>query len=149
MSKRFAQFLSRGGVLLMSLLIAACAPPGPEMSAPEAHAAADAGALTLVDIRTPQEWRQTGVPAGAYRVNMLQPAGNKGFVREILYLTGGDRSAPVGLICRTGNRSSQMQRVLSSEGFTTVYNVREGVAGSRAGPGWMRRGLPLAPCPTC
>jgi rhodanese-related sulfurtransferase len=47
------------------------------------------------------------------------------------------------LICRTGNRTTQVQRYLEAQGFTQVFNVREGMAGSAAGPGWLRRGLPL------
>jgi hypothetical protein len=27
-----------------------------------------------------------------------------------------------------------------------VYNVKEGMAGSGAGPGWIKHGLPLEPC---
>jgi rhodanese-related sulfurtransferase len=136
-------------LLMLALALTACAPPGPEMSAPAARAEVEAGRLTLIDIRTPQEWRQTGIAADAYRVDMRHPAGDKGFVGEVLALTGGDRTAPIGLICRTGNRSSGMQRVLIKAGFTHVYNVREGMAGSGAGPGWARRGLPVTPCPPC
>jgi rhodanese-related sulfurtransferase len=122
---------------------------GPELSAPDAFARAERGELTLIDIRTPPEWRQTGTGQGAYRVDMRHPQGTKGFVGEVLALVGGDRSAPVGLICRTGNRSGHMQRALMAEGFTNVYNVKEGMVGSGAGPGWVRRGLPVEPCSTC
>ena len=37
----------------------------------------------------------------------------------------------------------QAMRYLEAQGFTQVFNVREGMAGSAAGPGWLRRGLPL------
>lgn len=36
-----------------------------------------------------------------------------------------------------------MQRVLREAGFTQVYNIKEGMAGSAAGPGWIKRGLPV------
>ena len=62
---------------------------------------------------------------------------------------GGDRNAPIGLICRTGNRTTQMQRVLQEAGFTQVYNIKEGMVGSGAGPGWIARGLPLEACERC
>jgi len=42
-----------------------------------------------------------------------------------------------------------MQRVLTEAGFTQVYNVKEGMAGSAAGPGWIARGLPLQACERC
>ena len=66
-----------------------------------------------------------------------------GFMDDLLKLTKGDKNAPVALICRTGNRTTQVQRYLEAQGFTQVFNVREGMAGSAAGPGWLRRGLPL------
>ncbi|MCU0834183.1 MAG: rhodanese-like domain-containing protein [Chromatiaceae bacterium] len=80
---------------------------------------------------------------------MVQPGGSKALVAEVLSLSGGDRSAPVALIGATGTRGARMQRLLAAEGFTAVYNVREGMLGSGAGPGWLRRGLPIVPCPTC
>jgi len=116
---------------------------GEALSAPDALAQLKAGKLTLVDIRTPAEWQQTGVAQGAVRLDMQHPKGAKGFMAELLRQTRGDKNAPVALICRTGNRSSQVQRYLEAEGFTRVFNVAEGMAGSAAGPGWLRRGLPL------
>ena len=67
---------------------------------------------------------------------------------QLLGEVKGDRSAPIALICRTGNRTTQVQRYLQSQGFTQVYNVREGMAGSGAGPGWLKRGLPVDTCTT-
>jgi rhodanese-related sulfurtransferase len=43
------------------------------MSAPEAAAAVAAGKITLIDIRTPPEWKETGVAKGAKLINMLHP----------------------------------------------------------------------------
>lgn len=42
-----------------------------------------------------------------------------------------------------------MQKTLRDAGFTQVYNIREDMIGSDAGPGWIARGLPVEPCPTC
>jgi rhodanese-related sulfurtransferase len=124
-------------------LTPAIAAPGAELSAPDALAQLKAGKLILVDIRTPEEWKQTGVAQGAVRLDMQHPKGAPGFTADLLKLTKGDKSAPVALICRTGNRTTQVQRYLEAQGFTQVINVREGMAGSTAGPGWLRRGLPL------
>lgn len=121
-------------------------PPGPDLSAPEAYRLAQAGELTLIDIRTPAEWRQTGVARGTQLVDMRHPRGPDGFVEAVLSRVGGDRDAPIALICRTGNRTTHMQRLLQERGFTRVYNVKEGMIGSAAGPGWIRQGLPVEPC---
>lgn len=122
---------------------------GPTLAAPDAYAQAQAGKLTLIDIRRPDEWRHTGVAQGARRINMAHPQGAAGFVQQVAAEVGGDKSAPIGLICRTGNRTTQMQQVLREAGFTQVYNINEGMAGSAAGPGWIARGLPVEPCQRC
>jgi len=124
-------------------LTPAIAAPGAELSAPDALAQVKAGKLLLVDIRTPGEWKETGVAQGAVRIDMQHPKGGPGFMEELLKNTKGDKNAPVALICRTGNRTTQVQRYLEAHGFARVFNVREGMAGSAAGPGWLRRGLPL------
>jgi rhodanese-related sulfurtransferase len=135
---------------LLLLSISACSrDSGPALTAPEAFAHAQAGQLTLIDIRRPDEWRQTGVARDALRINMVHPQGASGFVQQVAAEVGGDRNTPIGLICRTGNRTTHMQRALREAGFTQVYNIREGMAGSAAGPGWIARGLPVEPCKTC
>ena len=120
----------------------------PDLTAPEAAAAVTAGKVTLIDIRTPPEWKETGVAKGAKLINMLHPQGAPGFTSALLEQVKGDKNAPIALICRTGNRTTQVQRYLQSQGFTQVYNVREGMAGSGAGPGWLKRGLPVETCST-
>lgn len=137
--------------LLASVLIAASgiALANPDLTAPEAAAAVAAGKITLIDIRTPPEWKETGVAKGAQLINMLHPQGAPGFTNALLEKLKGDKNAPIALICRTGNRTTQVQRYLQSQGFTQVYNVREGMAGSGAGPGWIRQGLPVQSCGNC
>jgi rhodanese-related sulfurtransferase len=130
------RFLTTRRVALASLaalpLIPAFAATGLEVSAPDALAQLKAGKLILVDIRTPDEWKQTGVAQGAMRLDMQHPKGAPGFMDDLLKLTKGDKNAPVALICRTGNRTTQVQRYLEAQGFTQVFNVREGMAGSAA-----------------
>lgn len=133
---------------MAAFILAGAALADPDMNAPEAAAAVAAGKITLIDIRTPQEWKETGVAKGAKLINMLHPQGAPGFTNALLEQVKGDKNAPVALICRTGNRTTQVQRYLQSQGFTQVYNVREGMAGSGAGPGWLKRGLPVETCST-
>ncbi|MDP2825908.1 MAG: rhodanese-like domain-containing protein [Sulfuritalea sp.] len=135
-------------VAVALLAAAGFARAAPDLAAPDAAAAVAAGKITLIDIRTPPEWKETGIARGARLVNMLHPQGAQGFVDQLLGEVKGDRSAPIALICRTGNRTTQVQRYLQSVGFTQVYNVNEGMAGSAAGPGWLKRGLPVDTCTT-
>jgi rhodanese-related sulfurtransferase len=140
------------GRLLAAAMIGLAALPAAhakDISAIEANTELEAGKLKLIDIRRPDEWRQTGIAKGAARVNMLHPGGAQGFVDAILKETDGKRDAPIALICRTGNRTTQVQKFLEGQGFTNVYNVKEGMVGSAAGPGWIKRGLPVEDCSRC
>lgn len=128
------------------LFIAGCTgESGPVLSAPEALEKLRAGEITLIDIRTPPEWRQTGIAEGALPIDMTR----KTFAQQVLAAVDGDIDAPIGIICRTGNRTAYIQRSLQKKGFTKVYNIKEGMAGSGAGPGWLRRGLPVEDCQRC
>lgn len=134
------------------VLLAVCGLAGharaePDLSAPDALAAARAGKLRLIDIRTPAEWRETGVAPGAGRVDFYR--GPEILTRYALEEVKGDRNAPIALICRTGNRTTQAQKYLQAIGFTHVYNVKEGMKGSAAGLGWLKRGLPVESCAAC
>ncbi|MGF1546779.1 MAG: rhodanese-like domain-containing protein [Thiotrichales bacterium] len=136
---------------LVAALLAGCAGHDDpySLAATDARAAMESGQLTLIDIRRPEEWRQTGVAAGSLRINMVHPRGPEGFVAEVLTRLDGNKDAPIGLICRTGNRTAQARQWLQQRGFTQVYHVGEGMAGSRSGPGWLARGLPTEPCRVC
>ena len=107
-------------------------------SAATTHKLAKANALKLIDIRRPSEWRQTGVGQSAHKISMHQ----SGFLQQVLALVEGDRSQPIALICARGNRSAWMKDQLNARGFTNVTNVSEGMLGSQAGPGWLKRNLP-------
>jgi len=119
------------------------------MSAVEANAMVSEGKLLLIDLRTPEEWRQTGVPAGARRINVRDPEGPAAFLEKVQGAVNGDKSRPIGLICRVGNRSTQAQKLLLAKGFANVVNVKEGVMGNDSGPGWIKSGLPIDACPSC
>ncbi len=124
-------------------------PAGEVIAADQAMQLAAAGEIVVVDVRSPQEWRQTGVPAGARLVTIHQPDGLIGFIVAMGDALGEDRSRPVALICARGNRSSVASSALAQAGYTQVYNIREGMLGSPDGPGWLARGLPTDPCGTC
>lgn len=114
-----------------------------------AFAAARCGRLLLVDIRTPAEWRQTGVPAGAACICLTAGPGQvrSAFVAEIERLVDGDRTRPIALVCRTGGRTAFARQLLRAQGFAHVFDVAEGMIGSDFGPGWLARGLPVEPWP--
>lgn len=119
------------------------------IAADVARAAAEAGRVLLVDIRTPAEWRSTGVPAGAALACLTTGSGDvrAEFIDEIERLTGGDRTRPIALVCRSGARSAFARRLLLVQGFQAVFDVAEGMGGGSFGPGWLARALPVEPWP--
>lgn len=134
------------GVLM--ILAAQNPPPAPDggtfLSPPQALAAAQSGERLLIDIRAPDEWRKTGVAQGARLADYNGLGRGGGFIARIGQLTGGDKSAPIALICATGGRSSRAARLLEAAGYKNVRDVHEGMMGNADGPGWLARGLPVA-----
>ncbi len=96
------------------------------------------GELLLVDVRTPQEWQQTGIPEGARTIELAP-----GFLAKLMEATGGDKSKPVAFICATGARSAYVARELAKRGWTNVIDVAGGVMGGPKGKGWIASGLPM------
>ncbi len=112
---------------------------GGDLSVKDAHRAALAGNITLVDIRRPDEWARTGVGEGAIPIDMRSDA----FIQTLLQETDGQRDKPVALICARGVRSARLAARLEKAGFTQIINVPEGMLGSGAGPGWLKSDLPV------
>ncbi len=100
--------------------------------------AARSGAVILIDIRRPEEWQQTGVAEGAIGLDMTQ----EDFVASLVALRQANPDTPLALICRTGNRTGHVTKVLADQGFPGLVDVQEGMVGGRYGPGWLKRGLP-------
>jgi rhodanese-related sulfurtransferase len=119
------------------------------VSAREAREAARAGDMTIIDVRSPMEWRMTGIPEGSLPVTVHNPGGREAFLREILEAVDGDRTRAIALICAGGARSGAAQALLQANGFTAVHNLHEGMQGSRHGRGWLAEGLPVEPCASC
>lgn len=119
------------------------------MSADEAARRVKRGDLTVIDVRSPAEWRRTGTVRGAKRVAIHDPDGAAGFLRRMIAAVEGDRDRPIALICARGNRSARAEDILVRNGFTNVHNIAEGMLGNRSDPGWIARGLPVEPCPAC
>ena len=134
---------------LAMLAPAAPASAGGVISADAAHRRSQAGELLIVDVRSPREWHQTGLPMGAAAVTIHDPNGPEGFLAAMLAAAGGDKARPIALICASGVRSNRAHRFLEAKGFSAVLDVSEGMLGRRDAPGWLKRGLPTEPCKSC
>lgn len=107
----------------------ALAQGGPAVSLEAARAAFEAGKVTLIDIREPDE-HATGVVAGAQLLPMRQLAARLNEIPQ-------DSSRPVLLICNTQNRSRAVQQALKERGYHHVQYVNGGMSE------WARRGWPM------
>jgi len=139
--------------LLLALLFAAApgnAGAGSVIDSRKALEGVKAGEMTLIDVRSPEEWRETGVPQGAKTVTIHNPDGMAGFVAAATRAVGGKKDRPIALICARGWRSRRAANALSDAGFTRILNVREGMLGNPLdGPGWLDRKLPVERCANC
>ena len=122
------------------------------MTAPDAWRGSRDGALVIVDVRTPAEWRMTGIPPGAGLVDLHGPGGRDGFLERVRSLGIDPATDRVALICARGTRSARAASWLAAAGYRHVYSVREGMLGRSRPleprqPGWLARGLPTASWP--
>jgi rhodanese-related sulfurtransferase len=95
-----------------------------DMTPQDVHASLDT--LQLLDVREAPEWATAHV-AGALHIPMGQVPSR---------LAELDRTKPVAVICRSGNRSAQVADFLVDHGFD-ARNVDGGLQS------WARAGLPV------
>lgn len=78
--------------------------------------------VQLIDVRTDEECADGMLP-NAVQMNILD--GDR-FDEQIKSL---DRSKPVLVYCKSGNRSGKAARYLSEHGFTQIYDLEGGYTG--------------------
>ncbi len=120
-----------------------CTPLHAEVSDAGVSEAAEliASGVTVVDIRRPEEWRETGVIADSKLLTYLDEKGriDPAWVEKMKAITPPDK--PVALICRTGGRSAAAARSLDDAGYAKIYNVVGGIYA------WKGNNLPVVPPP--
>ncbi|NWG85995.1 MAG: rhodanese-like domain-containing protein [Hydrogenophilaceae bacterium] len=84
--------------------------------------------VTIYDVRRPEEWRQTGVVEGSRLLTFVDANGRPTPDFFARFTTEVKKDEPVIVICRTGNRTDVLARLLVEElGYRQVYNVRDGI----------------------
>jgi rhodanese-related sulfurtransferase len=76
--------------------------------------------VQLIDLRTPEEIKRTGMIQGARAVNFYAPD----FDAQIARL---DKSKPVVVYCAAGGRSPQAAAKMNKMGFSKVYDYSGGM----------------------
>ena len=110
----------------------------------EAHRLAQAGAASIVDVRTPGEWRDVGHVEGPPLI--VWPRDGRAeeiheFLRQLR--ESFEPSQALLFLCRSGVRSHHAALVAASAGFEKAYNILGGFEGHPgSGDGWRSSGLP-------
>lgn len=104
----------------------------------QALAGIEAGSLILIDVRRPEEWQETSVAKGAWLLDMT----HKEFGPRLMAVLQRNPGHQVAIICRTGNRTGYLMKVLAENKIEGVLDVTAGMAGGPRGKGWIPSGLP-------
>ncbi|MES9843129.1 MAG: rhodanese-like domain-containing protein [Candidatus Sedimenticola sp. PURPLELP] len=95
--------------------------------------------IPVIDIRRPEEWKQTGVVEGSHLMTFFDKKGNYDVRKWLQDLTSvAKKDEPFIIICRTGNRTGIIGRFLADKlAFPKVYNVEKGITH------WIAKGNPV------
>ena len=100
----------------------------------------------LVDIRTPEEWRKTGLIPGSQPLMFFDANGKSdlaAWLQQLDKLSPG-KSGNIVLICRSGHRSEQVGNLLAKTlGYKHVYHLKNGLKG------WVEQGQATTACRSC
>ena len=87
--------------------------------------------VPVIDIRTPEEWRATGIIEGSHLLTFFDANGSYDFrawLSELAAIAGRDDA--FALICDSGGRSGVVGRFLGGRlGYRHVFDVPGGIAG--------------------
>lgn len=115
-------------LLALPLLLACSEPLYQNVSNEELKTLMQDG-IPVIDIRTSAEWKETGVVPGSHKITFFNENGtvNQAFFPKFESIVqGADQT--VALICRSGNRTRALARILTEKlGYTAVYNVERGI----------------------
>jgi len=90
-----------------------------------------------IDIRTPMEWKQTGIIEGAHKMMFFTPKGQPDLAQWFFDLGHlvKDKKEPILIYCAHANRSKSLGQGLVQMGFENVYELKGGIEN-----GWMKAG---------
>lgn len=96
----------------------------------------------LIDVRTIPEYKFSR-PAGSKNIPIYHDKNgervlNENFLDQIDYAVGGNSDKPIILICRSGSRTLEAANLLAKNGYTNVYNIKQGFSYD-----WIKVGLPI------
>lgn len=89
--------------------------------------------MPVIDIRTPGEWKETGLLKGAIPIMFFDENGGYNVETFMKALNAHvDTSKPYALICRTGSRTSMVANFLAKTYGHTVINLQGGMVRAKS-----------------
>ena len=96
--------------------------------------------VPVIDIRTPGEWKNTGIIKGAHKMMFFDEKGGADVANwffELGHLIK-DKKQPFIIYCAHANRTKSLGRGLDQMGFEHVYELKDGIEN-----GWLKAGKPV------
>ncbi|MBM4765182.1 rhodanese-like domain-containing protein [Bacillus sp. B15-48] len=104
--------------LVILVVLTACNIEGYEnISITEAKQLIDDSEVTILDVRTPEEYNEGHIP----NATLLPLQELEGRLNEL------NKEETFLIVCRSGNRSTQASKMLTEHGFANVYNMTGGM----------------------
>ena len=115
-----------------------------ELTLQEAHSLYINKKLTIIDVRTINEWKMTGIIPTSILINMHDDKYQErnGFVTEITKILLEYQDKNVAFICASGARSKIITDYLVNKGYKNIYHIPDGIMGKQ-NDGWLFNGYPL------
>jgi rhodanese-related sulfurtransferase len=99
--------------------------------------------IPVIDIRTPQEWKETGVIEGSHPITFFRADGSydlRDFLHRLKKLGIDRKDKPFILVCRSASRTRTLGNFLNEKlGYENVYHLTGGILN------WRAHGKPLVP----
>jgi len=84
--------------------------------------------ISIIDVRTPGEWSQTGIIKGAHTIMFFDERGGYNVQAFLKALNQAiDTKKPFALICRVGSRTAMISEFLDKELHYKVINLTGGM----------------------
>lgn len=84
--------------------------------------------IKIIDIRTEQEWKQTGIVKGSDTLTFFDAQGRYNVKKFLSKLDKKvNKSEPFAIICRSGNRTSNIIGMLRQAGYSRAIDLKGGV----------------------
>ncbi len=86
--------------------------------------------IPVIDIRTPQEWKDRGIIKGAHKIMFFTPLG-RADIPNFMFKLGQlvkNKEQPFIIYCAHANRTKELGKWLSDKlGFKKVYELKGGI----------------------